>query len=330
MLGKIIFCVFLLFLVIGIILAWPVVKVRWFSPAGALSTGGPDLEGAGAMLYEHVRHLSVRIGSRSFYEYGKLEETKAYIRSTLEEMGYRPEMQDYEYEGRLFSNIIVTIGGSGTSGETVIVGAHYDTVPGTPGADDNASAVAVLLEMCRSLRREAPSRTLKLIFFTLEEPPHYNTRVMGSAVYARAAKARDEKIHVMLSLEMVGYFSDTEGGQSFPLPLMNLVFPTKPDFLAVVGDSESKELVKKIKDSVEKGDGVPVETLCASRWVPGVALSDHNSFWKEGYRAAMITDTAFYRNPHYHGPGDTIDTLNFQRMTGVLKGLVQAVRDLAE
>lgn len=330
MLGKIMIYAFFLLLILAALLAWPVVRIRWFAPAAAPSTAGSDLRGEESRLYEHVRRLSVGIGSRSFYEYGKLEETKACIRSTLEDMGCRPEMQDYEYAGRLFSNIVVTIGGAGSAGETVIVGAHYDTVQGTPGADDNASAVAILLEMCRVLRKDTPSRTLKLIFFVLEEPPHHNTKVMGSAVFARAAKARGEKIHVMLSLEMLGYFSDAEGGQGFPLPLMNLVYPATPNFLAVVGDGESKTLAKKIKGSMEKSSGIPVETLSASRWVPGVALSDHNSFWKEGYRAVMITDTAFYRNPHYHGPGDTIDTLNFQKMADVLTGLVQAARDLAE
>jgi Zn-dependent M28 family amino/carboxypeptidase len=179
------------------------------------------------------------------------------------------------------------------------------------------------------LRKDTPSRTLKLIFFVLEEPPLYNTKVMGSAVYARAATAKGEDIKIMLSLEMLGYFSDEEGGQSFPLPLMNLIYPTTPNFMAVVGDWGSRDLAKKIKSSVEKSSDIPVETLATSPYVPGVALSDHNSFWKAGYPAVMITDTAFYRNPHYHGSGDTIDTLNFRRMTGVLRGLLQAARDLA-
>lgn len=329
MFRKMIFYAFIILLILAAVLVWPVLKVRWFAPTVTHSPTGSGLQGDEARLYEHVRHLSVRIGSRSFYEYGNMEEAKKYIRSTLEGMGYRPEMQDYLYDGKTFSNIIVTIGGTRKPWGTVIIGAHYDTVPGTPGADDNASAVAVLLEMCRSLKKDAPSRTLKLIFFVLEEPPHYNTKVMGSAVYARAAKARGEDIHIMLSLEMVGYFSDKEGGQSFPLPLMGLIFPTTPNFLAVVGDWGSRGLVKKIKSSVEKSSGIPVETLSTSPYVPGVALSDHNSFWKEGYPAAMVTDTAFYRNPNYHSSRDTIDTLNFQKMTGVLRGLVQAARDLA-
>jgi len=325
-----IFCALSILLILAAVLAWPVLKVRWFAPAVAPSPPVSGLREDDGRLYAHVHHLSVRIGSRSFDEYGKIEEAKKYIRSTLEGMGYQPELQDYEYDGRVFSNIMVTIGGIRKPGETVIIGAHYDTVRGTPGADDNASAVAILLEICRSLRKDMPSRTLKLIFFVLEEPPLYNTKAMGSFIYASAARTRGEDIRAMLSLEMLGYFSDTEGGQSFPLPLMNLMYPTTPNFMAAVGDTKSKDLVKRIKNSVEKNSDIPVETLSTSPYVPGVALSDHNSFWKMGYPAVMITDTAFYRNPHYHGSGDTIDTLNFQKMTGVLRGLIQAARDLAE
>jgi Zn-dependent M28 family amino/carboxypeptidase len=330
MFKKMIFSALILILILAAVLVWPVLKVRWFSPVATSSPPASNLQEDEGRLDAHVRQLSVRVGSRSFYEYGKIDEAKRYIRSTLEEMGHRPDLQDYEYDGRIFSNIMVSLPGEKTPGETVIIGAHYDTVQGTPGADDNASAVAILLEICRSVRKDKPSRTLKLIFFVLEEPPLYNTEAMGSFVYARAAKARVEDIRAMLSLEMLGYFSEREGGQSFPLPLMSLFYPTTPNFVAVVGDWGSRDLVKKIKISFEKSSGVPVETLSTSSWVPGVALSDHNSFWKMGYPAVMITDTAFYRNPHYHGAGDTIDTLNFRKMAGVLKGLVQTARDLAE
>jgi Zn-dependent M28 family amino/carboxypeptidase len=330
MLKKMIFYALLILLTLAAVLAYPVLKVRWFAPAVAPFRPGSGVQGDVSRLYEHVHHLSVRIGSRSYHDYSRIEEAKKYIRSTLEGMGYQPELQDYEYDGRIFSNIMVSIGGIRKPGETVIIGAHYDTVQGTPGADDNASAVAILLEICRSLRKDIPSRTLKLIFFVLEEPPVYNTEAMGSFIYARAAKRRGEDIRAMLSLEMLGYFSDKEDGQGFPLPLMNLVYSTTPNFIAVVGDGKSKDLVKRIKSSVEKSSDIPVETLSTSPYVPGVALSDHNSFWKMGYPAVMITDTAFYRNPNYHGSRDTIDTLNFQKMTDVLKGLVQTARDLAE
>ncbi len=330
MVKKMIFYAFIILLILAAVLAYPVLKVRWFAPPVAPSRPGSDLHGDASRLYEHVYHLSVRIGSRSFYEYGRIKEAKKYIRSALEGMGYQPELQDYEYDGRIFSNVMVSLRGRKSPDEVVIIGAHYDTIQGTPGADDNASAVAILLEICRSLKKDAPSRTLKLIFFVLEEPPLYNTKAMGSFIYASAAKARGENIQAMLSLEMLGYFSDKEGGQGFPLPFMNLFYSTTPNFIAVVGDRRSRDLVKRIKSSVEKSSGIPVETLSTSPYVPGVALSDHNSFWKMGYPAVMITDTAFYRNPNYHGSRDTIDTLNLQKMTGVLKGLTQTVLDLAE
>jgi len=202
-------------------------------------------------------------------------------------------------------------------------------VAGTPGADDNASAVAVLLEMCNRLKDYPPDRTLKLVFFTLEEPPVFRSESMGSFVYAREAADRQEAIVAMVSLEMLGYYSDTEGGQSFPVPLMSLMFPSTPNFIAVVGNLSSRGLVNAAAASLRKGGGVPVETLSTIGFVPGVDFSDHLSFWKMGYPAVMITDTAFYRNPNYHTAADKIDTLDFGRLSLLLDGLVQMAKDMS-
>ncbi|MBA4396738.1 MAG: aminopeptidase [Syntrophus sp. (in: bacteria)] len=280
-------------------------------------------------LYGHVEHLSVTIGSRSVYEYDQLNAAKEYIFSRLKSMGHTPVLQDYSYLDRIFSNIIVSIPGKADPGEIVLIGAHYDTVAGTPGADDNASAVALLLEMCRLLRHETPDRTLRLVFFTLEEPPVFRSDFMGSAVHAKEARSRQENIVAMISLEMLGYYSDEKGGQSFPFPLMSLIYPTTPDFVAVVGNLSSRGLVKKIATSLRKTGGIGIETLATSSFVPGIDFSDHRSFWKMDYPAAMITDTAFYRNPNYHTENDTIDTLDFTRMNMLLHALVQMAKDLS-
>lgn len=280
-------------------------------------------------LYQHVHHLSVRIGSRSVYEYERIKEADDYIKGVLEGLGSDYSRQTYEYQGRPFSNIIVTLTGQKEPEKIFIIGAHYDTVYATAGADDNASGVAVLLEICRNLKGYHPSRTLKLIFFVLEEPPSFRSSYMGSYVYARQAKANKENIFGMISLEMLGYYNDIKGAQTFPLPLMNFFYPTTPNFIAVVGNLGSRKLVKKIENSIKKSSCIPVETLSTVKFVPGVDFSDHASFWKMGYQAVMVTDTAFYRNPHYHTPGDTIDTLDFDKMAQLLKGLTQAAKDLA-
>jgi hypothetical protein len=318
-------------IVIAILLAafliYSVLKIR---STASVSVSRPESTHIGDVhqLYAHVEQLSVHIGSRSLYEYDKIEDAKRYIVSCLENFGYIPTLQNYDYDGKIYSNIIISIPGTKYPDETVIIGAHYDTVYGTPGADDNASAVAVLLEMCRALKNFSPGRTLKLIFFFLEEPPVFRTEHMGSYVYAKEAKARNENITSMICLEMVGYYTDKKGGQTFPLPLMNMMYSTTPDFIAVVGNLRSRNLIDKVKNSFITASRIPVETLTSVSFVPGVDLSDHRSFWKMGYPAVMITDTAFYRNPNYHTENDTIDTLDFTTMSDLLKGLLQVAKDL--
>jgi hypothetical protein len=281
-------------------------------------------------LYRHVEELTVKIGSRSVYEYDKLTAAKEYILSSLKGMGYTPILQDFSYQERIFGNIIVTLPGKTHPEDVAVIGAHYDTVAGTPGADDNASAVAILLEMCRLLKDYSPERTLKLVFFALEEPPIFRSESMGSFVYAREARNRQEHISAMISLEMLGYYSDNEDGQSFPVPLMALMYPSTPNFIAVVGNLSSRSLVNKASVSLRKGGSIPVETLTTVSFIPGVDFSDHRSFWKTGYPAVMITDTAFYRNPNYHSEADRIDTLDFSRLSSLLGGLVQMAKDLSQ
>ena len=318
----------LLFILMGAaaLMAYSVLRIRWtpsVSPPSPVTA--PEESGR---LRAHVEELSVRIGPRSVLDYSKIEATRRYIAAELGGLGYDPVLQTYDYRGKPFSNVIVTIPGKAKRDETILVGAHYDTVDGTPGADDNASGVAVLLEICRLLKGFAPVRTLKMVFFVLEEPPVFRTEFMGSAVCAREAKAAGERISAMISLEMLGYYSEQKGGLAFPLPLMGRMFSTTPAFIAVVGNLDSKGLVLRIAESLKQGCDIPVETLAAPAFVPGVDFSDHRSFWKMGWPAVMITDTAFYRNPNYHGEGDTIATLDFDRMGRLLRGLVRTIEDL--
>ena len=315
-------------LVLLVYILYELARVRWFlqppSPAGPAETTSLHARN----LRGHVERLSAGIGSRSVLEYEKIEEAKRYILGVLAGYGYSPEIQGFPYEGRMYGNVIATIAGEKRAAETVVVGAHYDTVTGTPGADDNASGVAVLLELSRLLRDSRPDRTIRLAFFCLEEPPVFRTPSMGSFVYAERAKAAGEQVTAMISLEMLGYYGTAKGGQAFPLPFMSLFFSTTPDFIAVVGNLSSRRLVADIAAPL-RAAGMAVETLSTVSLVPGVDFSDHRSFWKMGYPAAMLTDTAFYRNPHYHASSDTVDTLDFGRMGVLLDGLEKAVRDLA-
>lgn len=320
---------FLLVLVVAAsLLAYPVIRVKMTDSvrpvAGPFSTADAETR-----LYGHVHHLSVTIGSRSVYEYDRLERAKAYILSVLEELGLPVDRQTFDYEGMPYHNLIVTIGGHERREETVIIGAHYDTTEGTPGADDNASGVAVLLELCRALKDFRPERTLKLIFFTLEEPPTFGTSRMGSYVYASEAQKRGEQVHGMISLEMVGYYDDREGSQAFPLPGMGAMFSNRGNFIGVVGNLPSRELVASVANALKRASPLPVESLAAPAFVPGISFSDHGSFWKTGYRAVMITDTAFYRNPNYHTAMDTIETLRFDRMADLLRAMVHVAHTLA-
>ena len=321
----------LLILVLGVAaaLAYPVVKIKMstsiihpeprFIPASSEQA-----------LYEHVHALSVVIGSRSIREYGKIRQAEQYIRTFLDKQEIPFELQGYDHEGNRFNNVVVILDGDSRREETIIIGAHYDTVSGTPGADDNASAVAVLLELCRTLKDYRPESTLKLVFFVLEEPPAFMTPAMGSYVYAAQARERGENIVGMVSLEMVGYFNEAEGSQAFPVPGMNWLFPDRGTFIGVVGNVSSRELTLAVAEALKAGSGLPVEHLVALPFVPGIGSSDHGSFWKMGFRAVMVTDTAFYRNPNYHSEKDTIGTLRFDKMSGLVRGMVHVVEFLTK
>ncbi len=322
--GRAVRLFFLLALLLCAFFLYSLVRIR----ETASVRFSPTTEVQEMPLYKHVARLSVAIGSRSIFEYDKLMAAKEYILACLKAMGYRPALQDYSYQGRIFSNITASLPGKTHPEEVVVIGAHFDTVIGSPGADDNASGVATLLEMCRLLKNAAPERTLEMVFFTLEEPPLFRSEYMGSLVYARAAKKEKKKIIAMLSLEMLGYYSDQHGKQSFPAPLMNLLYPSTPNFIAVVGDLSSRSLAQRVTSSLRQKQGIMVESLSTFSFLPGIDFSDHRSFWKMGYPAVMITDTAFYRNPNYHTEEDKPETLDFPRMSRLLEALVATAQDL--
>ena len=277
-------------------------------------------------IRETVRYLSHDIGERSCLDTKKLDLAADYIQDKLRCYGCPIERQSFTYRGKTYSNIIAEVRGLRDKKDGIlIIGAHYDTVAGTPGADDNASGVAGLLELARLTVSNPLARTVRFAAFSLEEPPAFPTNRMGSFVYAKALQEKGVKVEGMISLEMLGYYCNDEGCQIYPFSFFKLFYPAKGDFISFVGNLSSRAFMNKIKDYFVSVSRMPVESLTGISVIPGVDFSDHRNFWKFGYPAFMITDTAFYRNPNYHGPGDTADTLDYEKMTELVAGLYKAL-----
>lgn len=275
-------------------------------------------------LREHVR--SVQVDRNPYDQSPQLERTAEYIRTQFLKYGWDVKEDPVPWNGRTTPNLIAEKKGRTTPDRVFILGAHYDSVPGSPGADDNASAVAVLLEVGRNLQAVRTGSTVKLIAFALEECGY-----VGSTHYAERAKKEGERVAGMISLEMVGF---TSPRQDYPPYLNPKNYPSVGDFIALVGNTRSEPFLKEVYRSMRASiPQLPVETLL----VPGngagmeeVRLSDHSPFWDRGYPALMATDTAFLRNPHYHRPTDTIETLDFEFMRRVAAGILSAMTDLAK
>jgi Zn-dependent M28 family amino/carboxypeptidase len=277
---------------------------------------------------ETVRYLSDTIGQRSWRDLEKLGKAAGYIENRLRSYGCETERQAFTFRGNTYHNIITEVKGTGDDDGILVVGAHYDTVEGTPGADDNASGIAGLLELARLTRRNPPGRTVRFIAFCLEEPPAFMTRHMGSYIHAKSLHDEGAKVFGMISLEMLGFYRDDKGSQYYPSSLFRLVYPNTGNFIAFVGNFSSRRFSGRVKAAFTSGSAFLVETLNGFSIIPGVDFSDHRNYWKFGYPAFMITDTAFYRNPNYHDSGDTADTLDYERLTLLIEGLYRAIRAL--
>jgi Zn-dependent M28 family amino/carboxypeptidase len=280
-------------------------------------------------LKRHVESLAGEIGERHVGRPKALHAAESFIAGELALLDYDVARQTYVAEGVESSNLEVTVPGASRASEIVLVGAHYDTVPGSPGADDNASGVAGLIEIASELREARPARTVKLVAFVNEEPPFFYFGEMGSRVYARAARRRGDDIRVMLSLEMLGCYSEAAGSQAYP-PLFGLLYPDAGNFIAFVSNLRSRRALREVVSAFKGGSDFPAEKLASPGIVPGVSWSDQLSFWREGYPAVMVTDTAFYRYRHYHQATDTPDRIDYARMAKVVDGLAKAVASLAD
>jgi Zn-dependent M28 family amino/carboxypeptidase len=286
----------------------------------------PDIPVKIDRLYADTQFLTNISPPRNYSHLDSLQEALDYITAEFEKMGIEPEFQRFELKGDIYTNVMISFGPR--DGERVIVGAHYDVDGDTPGADDNACAVAGLLEIARLFTELKPKLKYRTDFvaYTLEEAPNFRGETMGSFVHARSLADNLVKLKAMVCLEMIGYFDTKPGSQRYPISQLSQIYPDTANFIGVVGKQGQEELVGHMDRYMKEAGGIPVFSISAP---PGLnemlALSDHINYWSHGYEAVMITDTSFYRNPNYHLPSDTIDTLDFERMAEVVKGVYWGV-----
>jgi Peptidase family M28 len=284
--------------------------------------------GRSERLREYVNHLAGEIGVRNGFRPGTLTKTADYISACWTAMGYSVVRQQYEMDGLTCENLEASRPGR-ESGPILVIGAHYDTVARSPGANDNGSGVAVLIELARLFRTVDPTITVRFVSFVNEEPPHFGTTAQGSVVYARAARERGDDIRLMLALETLGYYTDAPGSQHYPRGLSRF-YPNVGNFLAFVTNLRNLVVVRQLARLFRSCSDFPLEYTALFEFLPGVDWSDHRSFWRERYRAVMVTDTAFYRYPYYHTAEDTPDKLCYASLARVTDGLFNMLVRLGE
>ncbi len=277
-------------------------------------------------LIADVRILGGEIGERNMARYPQLNAAADFIENSFARAGLVPRRDRYELQGLACHNIEAEIRGS--SPEIVLVGAHYDSVFGSPGANDNGSGVAATLALARRFAQKPTQRTLRFVAFVNEEPPYFLTEQMGSFVYAGRCKARGDQISAMISLETIGYFSDAPHSQTYPSLGLGVFYPTVGNFIGFVGNVRSRALLRRAIALFRKHARLPSEGAALPSFIPGVSWSDQWAFWQHGYPGIMITDTAPFRYPHYHSATDTPDKLDYDRFALVVSGMQKVIEEL--
>ena len=278
-------------------------------------------------LRADVEMLGGQIGERNLKRYPQLQAAAEFIESSFARAGLQAQRDSYTLNDFLCHNIAAEI--TGSSAEIVLIGAHYDSVFGAPGANDNGSGVAATLALARRFAGRSTSKTLRFVAFVNEEPPYFQTPQMGSFVYASRCKQRGDKIAAMISLETIGYFSDAPNSQSYPAPGLGFFYPTTGNFIGFVGNLQSRSLLHRAISIFRAQEKLPSEGASLPGFIPGVSWSDQWSFWQHGYPAIMITDTAPFRYRPYHEPTDTPDKLDYNRFALVVSGMERVILDLA-
>ena len=279
-------------------------------------------------LKEHVRILVEDFFPRDSEHPQNLDRAASYIREHFIRAHGTVVQQSFEVKGRTYQNVIAGYGPETL--ETIIVGAHYDAAGEMPGSDDNASGIAGLLELAALLGSTPLDAHVELVAFTLEEPPYFGTESMGSVVHASSLKKKNTIVRIMISLEMIGFFTDAPNSQRFPLPMMDLVYPTRGNFISIISKIGQGGVVRRVKRTMRTASALPVYSFNAPAFMPGINLSDHLNYWKRGFNAVMITDTAFIRNSRYHTAEDNPDTLDYGRMAMTVQGVYAAVLEFAQ
>lgn len=309
-----------------------IIYMTWM-PDPDLELNEKEIESEVANLRErlkvHVTNLAKPGAGRNYITKDNLTPARDYIVEQFSEIGFTAKYHNYELYGDKFSNVIIDIPSNNKSRDVLIIGAHYDSIENSPGANDNASGVAALIEIGRYLNANPPvNHNVRLIAFVNEEPPYFQTEEMGSLVYAKSVSGTNEKILGMISLECIGYYTNESGSQKYP-GLFNLLHPDTGNFISFIGNFESRGLLTSSISLFRKNSSVPSEGIASPAFVPGIGWSDHWSFWVSGYNAIMVTDTAPYRYAYYHKSTDTPDKLNYRQYAKVVYGLFKMVEGLA-
>lgn len=279
-------------------------------------------------LRNHVLTLAGEIGERNLFHYDKLLQAAEYIRTRFQSAGYQVFSQEYRVSNKVSENVEVEVQGTKWPQEIVLVGAHYDSVEGSPGANDNATGVAAVLALAGRLAKANPARTLRFVAFANEEPPFFQSDAMGSLVYAKRSRERGERIRLMLSLETIGYYTQKSGSQGYPFPLQ-LIYPSTGNFIAFVSDTENGPWVRRVIGLFREHARFPSEGAALFGWLPGVGWSDHWAFWKEDFPAVMVTDTALFRDPHYHTARDMPEHIHYEHLARVVSGMKHVILEIA-
>jgi peptidase M28-like protein len=325
-------------LLLLIIVAGVVYGIYWFRQGVRMpgrSYSGPlqPLDAYQARLRDnlrtHVEMLAGQIGERNLQHLDSLNRAADYIRQNLEQDGYSVSEDTYQVQGAKFRILYTNTLGGNSGSEPFVIGAHYDSVVGSPGANDNTSGVAAVLELARTLKNETPRQPILFALFPNEEPPWFQTNNMGSLVFARGFHRDYLRFRGMISIETIGYYSDQPGSQKYPAGIASL-YPSTGNFIGFVGDLRSRDLLKNSVAEFRRTTHFPAEGASLAGSIEGVGWSDHWSFWQVGVPAIMVTDTAPFRYPYYHRADDTPDKLDYDRMARVVLGLRNVVLKLSE
>jgi Zn-dependent M28 family amino/carboxypeptidase len=280
-------------------------------------------------LRRHVEKLAGEIGERNVQRPQQLRAAVDYIENAFTNIGYKVTRQSYQAGGQTCFNLEAEKTGKARRNEIVVVGAHYDSVTGSPGANDNASGIAAVLSLARAWSERDSDRTIRFVAFVNEEPPFFQTEQMGSLVYARHCRHRGDQIVAMFSPETMGCYSTAKGSQKYPFPV-GICYPSQGDFIAFVGNTANRGLIRRCVKTFRERASFPSEGAALPGMLRGIGWSDHWAFWQAGYPGLMVTDTAPFRYPYYHTPEDTPDKLDYGRLARVVDGLGNVLEELVE